>query len=366
MTKKKIYVTSPSLAKLDDFKSILEGVWESGILTHNGPMLQQFESEMISKLSLPSFVAVSNGTIAIQTAIKALDLEGEIITTAFSWIASISAIKWQNCKPVFVDIDPNSLNIDINDIEKKINNKTVAIMPVHVFGNACDVEAIENIAKKHNIKVIYDAAHAVGSKFAGKSLLQFGDISATSLHATKILNTAEGGGCVSENKEIVERLKKVRFFGYDENKEIVTDGFNAKMSEIHAALGLANIKYFDDVLIDRKIKYKKYKDELSKINGINFQELKFGEPNFSYFPVIFETEADLVEVYNNLKENNIYARRYFYPSVNTFKNILPYREVPISENISQRILCLPLYRDLDTEIIIKICEIITNTLKNKY
>jgi dTDP-4-amino-4,6-dideoxygalactose transaminase len=293
-------------------------------------------------------------------AIKALELKGEIITTPFTWIATVSAIKWEGCTPVFCDIEPDTLNIDKKKIEALISNKTVAIMPVHVFGNPCDVEAIDIIAKKYNLKVIYDGAHAIGSIYNGKSLLEFGDITATSLHATKLLNTGEGGGCITKDPELFEKLKRIRFFGHDDRKDIIEDGFNGKMTEIHAALGLANLLHYDEVLKDRKEKYIHYKNELSKNKSLSFQIVKTGETNYSYFPVIFESVNQLLEIEKRLNANKIFPRRYFYPSVNTYNKILDYSHIPISEDISERILCLPLYWKLKYE---EIDEIITVILK---
>ncbi len=358
MNRKPIYVTQPSLAPLDEYIKLLEGVWERGILTHNGPLVQQFEKDLCRKLDVSNFVAVSNGTIALQMAIKALELKGEIITSPFTWIATISAIKWEGCTPVFCDIDPETLNIDPDKIEALITQKTVAIMPVHVFGNACDVASIEAIAKKYNLKIIYDAAHAIGSTYNGKSLLEYGDISATSLHATKLLNTAEGGGCITTNKYLQEKLKRIRFFGHNDSKDVVEDGFNGKMTEVHAALGIANLKYYDEVLNDRKEKYRKYKNYLSNIAGIKFQKIKHGEPNCSYFPVIFESEEKLFAADEEFNKNQIFPRRYFYPSVNTYTKITSYKETSVSENISRRILCLPLYWDLTEEELIRTTKIL--------
>lgn len=358
MDNKPIYVTQPSLPPLDEYTQLLQGIWDSGILTHNGPFVQQLEKELCEKLKLDNFITVTNGTVAIQMAIKALELKGEIITTPFSWIATISAIKWEGCTPVFCDIDPETLNIDSSKIESLITDKTVAIIPVHVFGNPCDVDAIESIAKRNNLKVIYDAAHAIGSIYKDKSLLSYGDISATSLHGTKLLNTAEGGGCVTNDKELHEKLKRIRFFGHDDSKNIVEDGFNGKMTEVHAALGVANLKYYDEVLQDRKDKYLYYKEKLSQNKELSFQTVNHGEVNYSYFPLIFKSEDELLKIEKALNEHRIYPRRYFYPSLNTYNKVVEYVKMPISEDISKRILCLPLYWKLDYKDMDRIIDII--------
>lgn len=362
MNKKPIFVTQPSLAPLEEFTEILKGIWERGILTHNGPLVQQLENDICHKLEIENFVSVANGTIALQMAIRALELKGEIITTPFTWIATVSAIKWEGCTPVFCDIDPETLNMDPYKVERKITKNTVAIMPVHVFGNPCDVEAFENIAKKYSLKVIYDAAHAIGSTFNGRSILEYGDISATSLHATKLLNTAEGGGCVTKSKELNEKLKRIRFFGHNEEKDVVEDGFNGKMTEVHAALGIANLKYYQEVLEDRKRKYSIYLEELKNQAQLKFQKQVHGELNYSYFPLIFDTEEQLLEIEKELNGKNFFPRRYFYPSVNTYKKILHYQEVPISEDISKRILCLPLYWSLSEKTIEEISIVIKMNL----
>jgi dTDP-4-amino-4,6-dideoxygalactose transaminase len=222
-------------------------------------------------------------------------------------------------------------------------------MPVHVFGNPCDVEAIEAIARKHELKVIYDAAHAIGSTYKGRSVLEWGDISATSLHATKLLNTGEGGGCITTDDALAEKLERIRFFGHDAAKEVVEDGFNGKMTEVHAALGIANLKYADEVLADRKEKYLRYREALLGVEGLSFQSLKLGEPNYSYFPVLFKTEEQLLKAEAALNEKKIYPRRYFYPSVNSLTKIVDHVPMPISEDVAKRILCLPLYWGLASE-----------------
>ncbi|MBX2887731.1 MAG: DegT/DnrJ/EryC1/StrS family aminotransferase [Ferruginibacter sp.] len=362
MSNKPIYVTRPFLPPLEEYTELLKGIWESGILTHGGKLLQRFESELCQKLNIQDIVVVGNGTIAIQMAIKALELKGEIITTPFTWVATVSAIKWEGCTPVFCDINPETLNIDSAKIESLITNKTVAIMPVHVFGNPCEVEAIHAIAQKHGLKVIYDAAHAIGSTFHEKSLLCYGDISTTSLHATKIINTAEGGACFTTNDELLKKLKRIRFFGHNDNKEIVEDGINGKLTEFQAALGVANMKYYDAVFEDRKRKCLLYKSLLSAHNHLIYQKHIHGEHNYSYFPVIFENEHQVLNVEKALNAQQIFPRRYFYPTVNTFSKIVEYMPTPIAEDISKRILCLPLSFSLQDEDMEEICKILGKAL----
>ncbi|MCH7226420.1 DegT/DnrJ/EryC1/StrS family aminotransferase [Haloferula sp. A504] len=342
-----IPVTQPSCAPLDEYRELLAEIWDRGILTNNGPVLQRFEAGVTRQLNLPDFVAVSNGTLAIQLAIRALDLRGDIVTTPFTWVATLSAIQWEGCRPVFCDVRPDTFNIDPEGLERAITPDTVAILPVHVFGNPCDVEAIEEVAGRHGLKVIYDAAHAVGSTYRGRSLLEYGDISATSLHATKILNTAEGGACVARDPELSARLRRLRSFGFDDGKEIVEEGCNGKLSELHAALGLANLRHLDDILIDRKRKYALYRELLDGVPGLVFQKLERGEPNYSYFPVLFGDAAACTDADQRLQNAGVIARRYFHPSVNTLEKIVPGApRMSISEDLSSRILCLPLYRQL--------------------
>jgi len=357
MAEKNIYVTMPTLAPLEEVNELMKGIWESGIMTHNGPLVQRFEKECAEYHDVPNLVTCVNGTIALQMAIRALRLKGEIITTPFTFIATINSILWEGCTPVFVDIDPDTLCIDPKKIEEKITYHTVGIMPVHVFGNCCDIEAIDAIAKKHNLKVIYDACHSVGVKYKGQSIFNYGDISVTSFHATKMLNTTEGGGCFTLNKELDEKLRRIRFFGFENHADIVEDGTNGKMTEVHAAVGLANLKYLDAALADRKRKYAMYKEALSKDKTLKFQRINEG-CNYSYFPVIFKDEDTLLKVQAKLNANHIFPRRYFYPSVNTFSRLVPYTPMPVSEDIASRILCLPLYYTLSEQDIQRIIDII--------
>lgn len=362
MENKKIYVTMPTLAPLEEVNELMKGIWESGIMTHNGPLVQSFEKECAEHFEVPYMVSCTNGTIGLQMAIRTLRLKGEIITTPFTFIATINSIIWEGCTPVFVDIDPDTLCIDPNKIEEKITYHTVGIMPVHVFGNCCDIEIINSIANKYNLKVIYDACHSVGVKYKGQSIFKYGDISVTSFHATKMLNTAEGGGCFTLDKELDEKLRRIRFFGFKNHEDIIEDGTNGKMTEVHAAIGIANLKYLDAALADRKRKYAIYKDALSKDSTLSFQKINEG-CNYSYFPVIFKDEETLLKVQAKLNENYIFPRRYFYPSVNTFTKIVPYVPMPISEDLASRILCLPLYFDLGEDIINSISVMVLNSLK---
>lgn len=365
MNNQNIYVTMPTLAPLSEVNDLLKNVWDSGIMTHNGPLVQKFEKDVCAFLGVENMVSVVNGTIALHLAIKSLDLKGEIITTPFTFIATASSIVWEGCTPVFVDIDPETFNIDPAKIEEKISEKTVAILPVHVFGNPCNIEEIDLIAKKHNLKVIYDAAHAVGVKYNGKSIFEYGDISTTSFHATKMLNTAEGGACFTTDKDLFERLQSMRFFGFNKQKDNVTDeGTNAKITEIHAAIGLANLKYLQQALDDRCRKYALYKKRLSENSNLRFQKIN-QHCNYSYFPVVFNTEEELLFVEKELIHERFFPRRYFFPVLNAFDTMKTDKCLPNAESIAKRILCLPLYFDLADESIVRICDIILSSISSK-
>lgn len=360
MTKfeKPIYVTMPSLAPLAEVDEYLKQVWASGIMTHNGPLVQRFEKEFSLWSGVEKTVAVCNGTLAIQLALRALNLPrgGEILTTPFTFIATLSSILYEGFVPKFVDIDPETLNMDPSKIESTITEKTVAILPVHVFGNPCDVEAIDAIGRRHGLKVVYDAAHAVGVNVNGRSIFTYGDISATSFHATKLLNTSEGGGIFARDSAIDERLRELRFFGYNAAKDVACIGTNAKMTEVNASIGLANLKYLDAIIDDRRKKYGEYKNILSACARLSFQRID-ESCNCSYFPVIFDSEETLVGVDSALRKCNVFARRYFWPSVNTYKTICSDAEAcSISEDIANRILCLPLYYTLPIDNVRRIAE----------
>jgi len=353
MMNEPVYVTRPSLAPLQEFIPYLERIWESGIMTHNGPLLQRLEGDLSSYLGVSDTVCVSNGTSAMQLAIRALDLEGEIITTPFTFIATASAITWERCTPVFVDIDPETWNMDPALIEDAITEKTVAILPVHVFSAPCDVVGIQRVADQHGLKVIYDAAHAMCVEVDGKSIMSYGDIACTSFHATKLFNTCEGGACFSRDPRLLARIRCMRFFGFSPEKDVVDDGMNAKMTEMSAALGLANLPHLDDVRQDRRRKTMLYREVIGADAGVRFQKYTESEYNFSYMPVLLESEERLREVVGCLAEQSIHPRRYFYPALHRME-VFGRQELAVAQDVASRILCLPLFCGMEEGLIEKI------------
>lgn len=346
-----IHVTEPFLPPKSEYLQFLDDIWKRNWLTNDGPLVKDFEKRISQYLNTNShFTFTNNGTIALQLAIKVLELSGEILTTPFSYVATTTSILWENCQPVFVDIDDSTLNINALKIEEKITKRTVAILATHVFGNACDVHKIEEIAKKHNLKVIYDSAHAFGVKVGEKSIVEYGDISCLSTHATKLFHTIEGGGVFTSSEDIKKKVNKLRNFGH--NGEGVFDGIgiNGKNSEFHAAMGLVNLNHIDEILRVRKIQYLKYRSAFSHLKRIKFQILTDESGyNYSYFPIILETEELLMTVKENLEKSDVSPRRYFFPSLNTLEYVESSDICPYSESISKRILCLPLYHSLTTE-----------------
>lgn len=363
-TNKPIYVTQPSLAPLEEFNAYLQKVWDSGIMTHNGPLMQQLEKEVSAYEGVPDTVCVANGTCAMQLAIRALDLEGEIITTPFSFIATANIIAWERCTPVFVDVDPDTWNIDPDRIEEAITDKTVAILPVHVFSAPCDVERIQQIAERRGLKVIYDAAHAMCVKANGKSVMRYGDVACTSFHATKLFNTCEGGACFTENPELAARIRRMRFFGFDESKQIVDEGMNAKMTEVAAGLGLANLRHLDAVRKSRREKYELYQRLLGDLDYITFQTFDPEEYNYSYMPVLVDPDkygCDTGELERRLQEHKVFGRRYFYPLLNdteALANAPKVGDLTHAARIADRVFCLPLYHTLADADIERICGLI--------
>lgn len=342
---------------IDEYESYLSKIWESGQLTNQGPLLKELESKLQEYLDVENFHFVSNGTIALQLALRALNItEGEIITTPFSYVATTSSILWEHCKPVFVDIESDTYCIDPSKIEASITKDTKAIMAVHVFGNPCDIEAIQAIAEKHNLKVIYDSAHAFGVQYKGKSIFSYGDISTCSFHATKVFHTIEGGGIFTKSVELSERIELLKRFGHHYDEHVML-GINAKASELQAAMGLVNLNHIEEILTQRKEVFNLYDKHLN--TNINRPAApKEVTPNYAYYPIVFNSEKELLSKLQNLAEKDIYPRRYFYPSLNKLPYLVDVQSCPVSEDIASRIVCLPMYPGLEEEDVIKICEVI--------
>lgn len=358
-----IKVTKSFLPSKEEYQRYLDHVWETNWLTNDGQLLKDLKNRLEQYLQVKNLDMLNNGTIALQLAIKALELKGEIITTPFSYVATTSSIVWEGCKPVFCDIDPNTCNVDVNLIEEKITSKTTALLFTHVYGNPCDVTEIEEIAKKHNLKVIYDAAHCFGVSLNGKSIFSYGDISTTSFHATKIFHTVEGGATISASEELSYKIRQLRNFGHKGFEDFDGLGINGKQSEFHAAMGHCVLDHFQEILKGRADAYRYYVDQLNweHISRPKFHPLATN--NHSYFPIILQSEAKTIELKSKLEEHDIYPRRYFYPSLTK----LPYVSVPsamkYSEDISKRVLCLPLYHDLNAPVQDKIITLINLYLK---
>jgi dTDP-4-amino-4,6-dideoxygalactose transaminase len=357
-----INVTKSYLPPLEEYVKYLEKIWDSGWLTNHGVMVQELETGLKEYLGVPYLHYVSNGTIAIQIALRALEIQGEVITTPFSYVATTNSILWEHCQPVFVDIDARTLCIDPQKIEAAITERTQAILAVHVYGYPSDVNALDTIAKKHHLKVIYDAAHAFGCKLNGSSLLNYGDLSTLSFHATKLFHTVEGGAIVAHTPQMNDILNKIRSFGHL-GEEYYTIGINGKNSELHAAMGLCILPRVVDIAQRRRSICEMYNSELSDL-GIAFSNIPENyEYNHAYFPVIFQSETQLLEVIQMLNSNQVNPRRYFYPSLNTLPFLQIRQSCPVSEEISARVMCLPLYDSLEEQNVIRICSLIRKVLQ---
>ena len=342
-----IPVTKPFLPPREEYNQYLDGIWERNWLTNNGPLVNELELRLKEYLKLDHLLFVSNGTIALQLAIKALDLKGEIITTPFSYVATTTSILWEGCNPVFVDILPGKLTINPDLIEAAITDKTSAILATHVYGIPCEVEMIQKIAGKHGLKVIYDGAHAFGVKVKGKSIFDYGDISTCSFHATKLFHSIEGGGVITKNPELLKKIAFLRNFGHDGFEKFNGIGINGKNSEFHAAMGLAVLNHVDSIL-EKKQKQAEYYLEILKGLKVEYPKVdEIEEYNYAYFPVIFTNEEQLKKSIKALEDQSIGSRRYFFPGLNQ----LDYTqgECPISDQVSKRVLCLPLYHTLTKE-----------------
>jgi dTDP-4-amino-4,6-dideoxygalactose transaminase len=359
---KQINVTQTFLPPIHEYTELLKKPWDNKWLTNRGGLVLELEDKLKKLFNLEHLFATTNGTIPIQLAIRLLGGKGEIITTPFSYIATTSSIVWENFTPVFVDIDPSHLTIDEAKIEAAITKKTKAIMATHVFGNPCDVEAIEKIASKHKIQVIYDAAHCFGVNYKGKSIFSYGDISTCSFHATKIFHTGEGGMIITNNKKDLEQLFRYHNFGHQGYEKINGVGVNGKMSELQAAMGLSILPYMNMIFKERE-KIVTYYNASLTIVGISKMTIREGTNwNFSYYPVIFDSEKIMHQVIEKLNEQGIFPRRYFYPSLNTLDYLKYKVAMPISEEIAKKIICLPLYVGLEEQDLKKITKIIKSEL----
>ncbi|MDB4925238.1 DegT/DnrJ/EryC1/StrS aminotransferase family protein [Mucilaginibacter sp.] len=352
-----IPVTKPFLPAEKEFKSYVKSIWQRQWLTNNGPLVNTLELKLKEYLGINHLLFVSNGTVALQLAIKALNLSGEIITTPFSFVATTSSIVWQGCKPVFVDIDPESFNIDPYKIEYAITPKTSAILATHVYGNPCAIDTIQQIADKYNLKIIYDAAHCFGTQYKNRSIFEYGDISTTSFHSTKLFHTIEGGAVFTKDPDLLKKMALMRNFGYSGVDTFSEQGINAKNCEFHAAMGLCNLNHVNDILKMRKYLSEQYLNRLVNLD-VKFQKIQNNEDyNYAYFPILFKSESLMQQAKANLEMAQIYCRRYFYPSLAK----LPYVEnveMPVCELVASRILCLPLYHTLTVSDLDMICRLL--------
>jgi len=368
----KVFVTKPSLPPLDEFMPYLEKIWSNHVLTNGGEFHQKLEKALCDYLGVKYISLFCNGTIALLTALQALNIKGEVITTPFSFVATAHSIMWNGMKPVFVDIEPEYFNLDPAKIESAITDKTTAIMPVHVYGNPCATDAIKKIADKQNLKVIYDAAHAFGVKKNDESILNCGDLSVLSFHATKTYNTLEGGAIVCHDAEMKDRIDKLKNFGFAGETKVIETGINGKMNEVQSAFGLLYLKYVDEYIEQRKQKANLYSKMLAQVSGIRIiKDIAGVKHNYSYYPVLIDEEVfgrSRDDVYESLKAQDIFCRRYFYPLITDFpmyKNESSKLSLPVANKIASQVLCLPIYPELSDDVISEIVLIIKESSNKK-
>lgn len=364
---KPIYVTSPSLPPLEEFIPLLEDIWRSKWLTNQGNFHQEFERKLAEFLGVKYISLFTNGTLALITALQELKITGEVITTPYSFVASTHALWWNGIKPVFADIESEYCTIDPEKIEAAITAKTTAIVPVHVYGIPCNVEKIQKIADTYGLKVIYDAAPAFGVEINKNSILNYGDLSVLSFHATKTFNTIEGGAIICHDEKTKKRIDFLKNFGFADETTVVAPGINAKMNELQAAYGLLQLKYFNEQIAKRKIVDSTYRKLLKNVEGISFlknvEDVKY---NYAYFPILVDQEKYGLgrdELYNKLKEHNIFGRRYYYPLISNFSaykglDSAKYENLPVANRISDQVICLPIYPDIESDAIKRVVDVI--------
>jgi len=367
---KKILVTQSSMPEFEEYIEEIKELWESRWLTNMGAKHQQLQTQLIDYLDVDNIDLFTNGHMALELALQALGLEGEVITTPFTFASTTQAIVRRGLTPVFCDVNPIDFTMDVSKIEALITEKTSAIMPVHVYGNICDVEEIERIANKYHLKVLYDAAHAFGVKYKGRGIGTFGDVSMFSFHATKVFHTIEGGALCFKNKEFGQVLSKLKNFGISGPESVVEIGSNAKMNEFCAAMGLCNLKHIDDEIGKRKAVVERYRSRLENVEGLQLNPIQEDvQSNYAYFPVFFDKEVfgvDRDEVMGRLAEQGIGARKYFYPLTNTFEcyeGMYDPNLTPVALKLSYQVLTLPLYADLCLDDVDRICDIIISCKK---
>jgi dTDP-4-amino-4,6-dideoxygalactose transaminase len=366
--KKPVYVTQPSLPPLSEMTSYLEDIWDRKQVTNNGKYHKELEEALCTYLGVEYISLFSNGTLALITALQALKVTGEVITTPFSFVATTHSLWWNNIEPVFCDIENSHYNLSAEKIEAHITPRTSAILPVHVFGNPCEVDEIQSLADAYGLKVIYDAAHAFGVKHKDQSVLQYGDLSILSFHATKVFNTFEGGAIISRDRATKQRIDYLKNFGFADETTVITPGINAKMNEFQAALGLLQLKYVDSQLAKRRRIAKIYESRIVNIPGISkIEYVPNSTRNYSYFPVLVDENIyghARDEVYAFLKKNNVFSRRYFYPLISNFpvyaglasaNKIL----LPNANEVAEKILCLPIYSEIQIEVVEYICDVLS-------
>lgn len=367
MNEKQITVTAPLLPDLEEFNTLLKEIWDSKWITNNGSFHKQLEKELAEYLKVPYISLFTNGTLPLLTALQALRVTGEVITTPYSFVATTHSIWWNGCKPVFVDIDPATGNIDPEAIEAAITTKTTAIMPVHVYGKPCDTKRIQEIADKYGLKVIYDAAHAFGVEVDGESILNAGDMSTLSFHATKVYNTLEGGALVMHDAETKKRIDYLKNFGFAGETSVVAPGINSKVDEVRAAYGILNLRQVDAAIEARHQVAIKYREALRPIKGITFMDDMPGvRHNYSYFPIFIDAEIYGMtrdELYEKMRSHNVLGRRYFYPLISTFSTYrgLPSaapENLPKAHKIADSVICLPMHHELSAEDVNRVLELI--------
>ena len=363
MENHQITVTSPLLPDLNEFNERLKDIWDSKWVTNNGKYHRQLEKELADYLKVPYVCLFTNGTLPLITALQAMRITGEVITTPYSFVATTHSLWWNGIKPVFVDIDPNNCGLDPEKIEAAITPKTTAIMPVHCYGKPCDMDGIQNVADKYGLKVIYDAAHAFGVEVDGKSVLEYGDMSTLSFHATKVYNTLEGGALVVKDEKMKQRIDYLKYFGFAGETEVIAPGINGKLDEVRAAYGILNLRQVDMAIAARCQVAIRYRETLRNVDGVSFfDDIPGIRHNYSYFPIFIDAKKygmSRDELYFKMREQNVLGRRYFYPLISTFSTYRglessKWENLPVAQRIAEQVICLPMHHGLSEEDIAKV------------